>query len=172
MGIKSALLNSALSRSISEIAETMKGAALDGFEDVVRSMGRWARGTAILWGIGATLALAALIALSLGLAHLLAAAGLPLFGAYLIVAAAAGLAGFLLFKAGARRRVRPRAKGELEGSRLRIQIVAPRPARRRARRPRELEVRTDLRSRRSRRRATRRARRSRRVLIPVRDRRV
>jgi hypothetical protein len=172
MGMKSALLNSALSRGVSAIAETMKGVAQDSVEDLARSMGRWARGTAILWGIGATLALVALTALSMGLAHLLATAGLPLYGAYLIVAAAAGVAGFLLFKSGATRRVRPRAKGEPEGSRVRIRIVARRAPRRRARRAWELEARTDSRPFRSRRRAPRGARGSRRVRIQVPDRRV
>jgi hypothetical protein len=179
MGMKTMLLKSALAHSISTLAETMKDVVQDSFEDVARNVGRWARGTAILYGIGAALALVALVALCLGLGELLAAAGLPLFASYLIVATVAGVTGFLLFKAGARRRVRPGPRGEPERSAFRIRIGPPPVTRRsrrrivgvrRARPGGELRgSRPDRRAARSRRGALRAARRSGREVIPVPD---
>jgi hypothetical protein len=128
MGMKAALLKSAFSRSVSSVAETMKDVVQDGVEDVARNVGRWAKGTAILYGIGAGLILVALTGLCHGLAELLIAAGLPPFAGYLIVAVVAGVAGYLLFKAGAGRHVTPRPKGEPE--QFRIRIVTPRAPRR------------------------------------------
>jgi hypothetical protein len=175
MGMKAALLKSALSRSVATVADTMKEVVEDGVEDVARNVGRWAKGTAILYGIGAALVLVALTALCLGLAHLLIAAGLPPFAGYLIVAAVTGVAGYLLFKAGSERRLRPRPRAEPEPP-LRIRIVAPRAPRRRvvsvrrSRRRWEVRGRT-YRSRASAVRAARRAAQGRpgRVLIRVPD---
>jgi hypothetical protein len=175
MGMKAALLRSALSRSVSTVAETMKEVVQDGVEDVARNIGRWAKGTAILYGIGAALVLVALTALCLGLADLLAAAGLPPFAGYLIVAAVTGVSGYLLFKAGSKRRVTPRPRAEPEAP-IRIRIVAPRAPRRRVvnvrRSRRRWEVRgKTYRSRESAVRAARRAARAQpgRVLIRVPD---
>jgi len=175
MGMKVALLRSALLRTISTVAETMKDVVQDSFEEVARNVGRWAKGTAILYGIGAALVLVALTALCLGLADLLRAAGLPPFAGYLIVAAVAGSSGYLLFRAGARRRVTPRSKGDSE-SKLRIQIVTPRATRRRVLDVRRFRRRREVRGPRaerwhdrSRESAVRAARRTGRVVIHVPD---
>ena len=130
MGMKAVLLKSALLQSVSSVAETMKEIVQDNFEDVARNVGRWAKGTAILYGIGAALMLVALTALCMGLAELLMTAGLPPFAGYLIVSAVAAAAGYLLFKAGAKRRLTPRPERDPDRSPVQIRFVAPRTPRR------------------------------------------
>jgi hypothetical protein len=178
MGMKTALLKSALARSISDITESMKDVVQDSVLDLARTIGRWAKGTAILFGIGAALGLVALVALALGLAQLLIAAGLPPFAGYLIVAAVAGVAAFVLFKAGATRRVARSPGPEADRSPIRVRIESPKAPRRRSSDVRRSRRRWELRgpgaerrtfrSRGSARRAARRAAarsRARRVVI-------
>jgi hypothetical protein len=130
--MRTTLVKSALARTISSTVETLRDAFEDTFEGVVRDVGRWAKGTAILYGIGAALALAGLLTLSHGLADLLAAAGLPAFAGHLIVAALAGGSAYALFKAGGRRRISGEEASERAG--LQIRIVSPRRSASRSRR--------------------------------------
>ena len=132
MGMKIALVRSAFARSLSSTADSLRDAFLDTFEGLVRQVGRWAKGTAIRFGIAAALALLALFGLGQGLSELVAETGLPAYAGYLIVAAVAGVAAYALFKTGARRRMTPEDRDEDRG--LSIRIVSPRRVRR-ARRP-------------------------------------
>jgi hypothetical protein len=147
MGIRAKVLASTLSQSISSLTETLKEVVQDSVEDLARNLGRWAKGTAILYGIGAVLALVSLTALCMGLAEALAAAGLPLYAGYLIVAAAAGIVGVLLFKRGSTRRVTPRSRDDAERPRFRVRIVAPRAPKRSRRSKRARAARRNVRSR-------------------------
>jgi len=124
MGMKTTLVKSALARSLARAAEAVRQVFQDTIEDAVRSLGRWAKKTAIAYGMGAALALLALLALGKGLAELLIAAGLPSTAGHLILAAVTGIIAVVLFKTGARRRVS-------REERWSIRVVAPRPSRRR-----------------------------------------
>src|SRR5688572_20541046 len=133
MGMKVSLVKSYLSRSLSSATEALKDVVQDTFEDIIRDVGRWAKGTAILYGVGAVLALAAVFTLALGLAEVLVAIGLPGYAGYLIIAVLLGITAYGLFKAGSKRRVRPRKEDESDRPSLRIHIGTRtvRPARRR-----------------------------------------
>ena len=126
MGMNARLLTSAFSRSLRTATETLKDIAQDAFEDAVRNVGRWAKGTAILYGIGAALALMAVFALGHGLAEVLTAVGLPAFAGHLIIAVLGGLAAFLIFKKGSKRHIVPREEDDHDRPQLKIRIVAPR----------------------------------------------
>jgi hypothetical protein len=128
MGMKMALVTSALTRSISSAVRTLRDVFLDAFEGVVRQVGLWAKGTAIRFGFASALALLALFVLGQGLSELVAAAGLPAYAGYLIVAAVAGIAAAVLFKTGAQRRIRLEERDLDPG--LRIRLVTPRRQRR------------------------------------------
>jgi hypothetical protein len=129
MGMKVALVKSAVSRSISTAVASLREIFEDTFEDVVRDIGRWAKKTAGLYAIAAAVTVAALVALSHGLADLLAAAGLPGFAGHLTVAAAAGGTAYALVKAGSRRRISRDEAPDRRGLRVRIMVPRAAPAR-------------------------------------------
>lgn len=109
MGMK-ALVDSALSRSVSSAVAMARDLFRDTVEESLRDVGRWVKGMALRYGIGGAIALTGLVLLGHGLAGLLAAAGLPDYAGYLIVAAVAGIAAAVLFKTGsspAARRSKP-----------------------------------------------------------------
>jgi hypothetical protein len=102
MGMK-ALVGSALSRSVSSAVAMARDLFRDTVEESLRDVGRWVKGMALRYGIGAAIALTGLVLLGHGLAGLLAAAGLPGYAGYLIVAAVLGIAAAVLFKTGSAR---------------------------------------------------------------------
>jgi hypothetical protein len=136
---------SVLARTLGWAWGTLQVFLQDSAENAVRNLARWGKSRAIIFGVGAALVLVALHELGSGLAALLTTLGLPPFAGHLIVAVAAGLAGFLLFKVGSRKRSTAREdeeKAAPQGLTLRFvkTTVARNPRGRRRSSPRVYDV--------------------------------
>ena len=110
----------------------------DTTENALRAVGGWARGLALLYGIGAALTLVALFALANALAWGVVELGLPPVAAWFILTVVTGGVGFACFKAGSHRSVSHEARREGRPG-LSVQIVQSRsPRRKRTRRTRRV----------------------------------
>lgn len=113
---------------IRSLARTLRNFLQDTIENAVRAAASWAKGVAILYGIGAALALVALFALANGLAWGVVELGLPPYAAWLILAVVTGGVGYGLFKAGSRKGITPGNLEDRPGMTVRV-IRARKPRR-------------------------------------------
>lgn len=117
-------VKSLLSRSSVVVQQFLQDTA----ENAVRAVAGWAKGVAVLYGIGAALVLVALFALANTLAWGVVELGLPPYAAWLILTVVTGGVGFGFFKAGSKKGVTHADLQERPG--LSFRIVNSRPRRR------------------------------------------
>lgn len=117
-------VRSLLSRSSVVVQQFLQDTA----ENAVRAVAGWAKGVAILYGIGAALVLVALFALANTLAWGVVELGLPPYAAWLILTVVTGGVGYALFKAGSKKGVTHADVDDRPG--LSFRIVKPRSRRR------------------------------------------
>lgn len=101
----------------------------DTVEQSVRDFGRWVKGAATMYGIGAVLSLMALFALTSSIAWGIAALGLALFASWLIVAAVTGVTAYVLFKTGGKKGLDRESGRDEERTGLTFRIVQAAPRR-------------------------------------------
>ena len=113
--------------SLSRWAVGLQNFLQDTAENSIRTVAGWAKGVAILYGIGAGLILMALFSLANALAWAVVELGLPPYAAWLILTVVTGGVGYILFKTGSKKGI-THAEDIDRRPGLTFRIVKTRPA--------------------------------------------